>query len=131
MPIVKSIINKHNKIVLDPPTNNSKGTCNCINRKKCPLQQKWLTSNIMYKATLTSNQDNYQHKICYGITETKFKQQYANHIKSFSMRSIKATLNFQMNYGVLKTVTTVQMSYEKYFESTRRITLTPKDVPCV
>ena len=83
MPIVKSIISKHNKIVLDPPTNNSKGTCNCINRKKCPLQQKCLTSNIMYKATLTSDQDNYQHKICYGITETKFKQRYANHIKSF------------------------------------------------
>ena len=37
----------------------------------------------MYKATLTSNQDNYQHNIYYGITETKFKQRYANHIKSF------------------------------------------------
>ena len=37
----------------------------------------------MYNATLTSNQDNYQHKIYYGITKTKFKQRYANHIKSF------------------------------------------------
>ena len=37
----------------------------------------------MYKATITSNQDNYHHKIYYSITETKFKQQYANHIKSF------------------------------------------------
>ena len=37
----------------------------------------------MYKATLTSNQDNYQQKKCYGITQTKFKQKYANHIKSF------------------------------------------------
>ena len=83
MPNVKSIINKHNKTVLDPPTNNSERTCNCINREKCPLQQKCLTNNIMYKATLTSNQDNYQHKICYDITKTKFKQRYANHIKSF------------------------------------------------
>ena len=47
------------------------------------------------------------------------------------MRNIKATLNFQMNYGVLKTETTPQISYGKYFENTRRITLTPKDVPCV
>ena len=83
MPNVKSIINKHNKTVLDPPTNNSERTCNCINRETCPLQQKCLTSNIMYKATITSNQDNYHHKIYYGITETKFKQRYANHIKSF------------------------------------------------
>ena len=83
MPNVKSIINKHRKTVLDPPTNNSELTCNCINKEKCPLQAKCLTNNIMYKATLTSNQDNYQHKIYYGITETKFKQRYANQIKSF------------------------------------------------
>ena len=83
MPNVKSIINKHNKTVLDPATNNSERTCNCINKEKCPLQEKCLSNNIMYKATLTSNQDNYQHKIYYGITETKFKQRYPNHIKSF------------------------------------------------
>ena len=83
MPNVKSIINKHNKTVLDPPTNNSERTCNCINRETCPLQQKCLTSNIMYKATITSNQDNYHHKIYYGITETNYKQRHANHIKSF------------------------------------------------
>ena len=47
------------------------------------------------------------------------------------MRSTKATLNFQMNYGVLKTTTTAQMSYEKYFESTRRITLTPRCSLCL
>ena len=74
MPNVKSIINKHN---------NSERTCNCINSKKCLLQQKCLTNNIMYKATITSNQDNCHHKIYYGITETKFKQRYANHIKFF------------------------------------------------
>ena len=45
------------------------------------------------------------------------------------MRNIKVTQNFQMNYGVLKTTTTPLISYEKYFENTRRITLTPKDVP--
>ena len=83
MPNVKSVMNKHNKTVLDPPTNTSERTCNCINKEKCPHQEKCLTNNIMYKATLTSNQDNYQHKIYYGITETKFKQRYANHIKSF------------------------------------------------
>ena len=79
---VKSIINKHNKTVQDPPTNNSERTCNCIIKEKCPLQEKCLNNN-MYKATLKSNQGKYQHKIYYGITETKFKQRYANDIKSF------------------------------------------------
>ena len=54
MPNVKPIINKHNKTVLDLPTNNSKRNCNCINSEKCPLQQKCLTNNIMYNATITS-----------------------------------------------------------------------------
>ena len=56
MPNVKSIINKRNKTVLDPPTNTSERTCNCIN------------IDIIYKAILISNQDTYQHKIYYGIT---------------------------------------------------------------
>ena len=47
------------------------------------------------------------------------------------MRSIKATLNFQMNYGVLKITTTPQILYGKYFKNTRHITLTRKGAPCV
>ena len=70
MPNVKWIINKHNKTVLDLPNNNSERTWNCINSERCPLQEKCLTNSIMYKATLTSNEDNYQHKIYYGITKT-------------------------------------------------------------
>ena len=83
MPNVKSIINKHNKTVLDPPANTSEKTCSCMNKEKCVLQEKWLINNMMCKATLISNQINtYQHKISYGITETKFKQRYANQVKS-------------------------------------------------
>ena len=82
IPNVKSIINRHNKTVLDPPTSNSERTWNCINKEKCPLQEKCFTNNIMYKATL-SNQDNCQYKIYYGIPETKFKERYTNHIKPF------------------------------------------------
>ena len=42
MPNVKSIINKHDKTVLDPPTNNSKRTCNCINKEKMSSSGKVL-----------------------------------------------------------------------------------------
>ena len=95
MPNVKSITNKHNKTVLDPPTNNSERTCNCINSEKCPLQKKCLTNNIMYKATITLNQGNYHHQIYYGSTKTKFKQRYVNHIKSYrhEKHQIKAELS--------------------------------------
>ena len=44
-------------------TNTSERTCKCTKKENCLLQEKCLTNNIMYKATLTSNQDTYQHKI--------------------------------------------------------------------
>ena len=47
------------------------------------------------------------------------------------MISFRATLNFQMNFGVFKRTTTPQILYEKYFKNTRRITLTPKGAPCI
>ena len=125
MPNVKSIINKFNKTVLDPPTNNTERTCNCMNSEKC------LTNNIMYKATITSNQNNYYHKIYYGITETKFKQGYANHIKFSQHEKHQRDTELSNEYETLKTTTTAQLSYGNYFENSRRITLTPKDVPCV
>ena len=131
MPNVKSIINKHNKSVLDPPTNKSKRTCNCINKEKYPLQEKCLTNTIMYKATLTSNQDNYQHKIYYGIIETKFKQRFANHIKSLTHEKHQSNAELSNELWSIKTTTALQILYRKYFENTRRITLTPKGFPFV
>ena len=50
------------------------------------------------------------------------------------MRSIKRTLNFQMNYettSIKNNTTTLQISYGKYFKNTRCITLTQKGAPCV
>ena len=34
-------------------------TCNCLNRVNCPLEQKCLTTNIVYKAKVTSSNQNY------------------------------------------------------------------------
>ena len=48
----------HKLIFQKTRTNNRETTFNCITREKCPLQEKCLTNSILYKATLTSNQDN-------------------------------------------------------------------------
>ena len=130
MPNVKSIISKHNKTVLDPPTNTSERTCNCINEGKCPLQEKCLTNN-MYKPTLTSNQGTYQHKIFCGITEIKFKHRYANHTKSFRHEKHQSGTELSNELWSTKNNTTPQISYGKHFENTRRIILTRKGAPCV
>ena len=77
---------------------------------------KCLSSN-MYKATLTSNQDNYQHKIYYGITKTKFKGRCANHIKSLSDENHQSNTEFSNELWSIKTTVTPQISYGKYFEN--------------
>ena len=64
-------------------------TCNCINKSKCPLNNKCLSNNVLYKANITSESENYRNKIYYGISETKFKSRYANHQKSFKNRNYK------------------------------------------
>ena len=103
MPNVKSIINKHNKTVLDPPNNPSERTYNCINKELCTLQENCFTNNIIYKATLTSNLNTYQHKIHYGITEAKFKQRHANHVKSFRYEKHQSNTELSNELWSIKT----------------------------
>ena len=89
MPNMTSRINIHNKIMTKAQPSGQAGTCNCINKFKCPLNNKCLSNNVLYKAIATSKADNYRNKIYYGISETKFKSRYENHQKSFKNRRDK------------------------------------------
>ena len=52
---IKTIINSHNAKILFPKKSREQRTCNCLNKENCPLEQKCLTTNIVYKAIVTSN----------------------------------------------------------------------------
>ena len=101
-PNVKLIVNKDNKTVEDLPTNIGEKTYNCKNKDKFLLQESCLTNSIIQEATLTSNQDTYKHKIFYGITETKFKQRYTNHIKSFRHERYQSEIGFSNKLWSIK-----------------------------
>jgi len=47
---IKSIINSHNKTILNEHNYENERQCNCINKEKCPLDNKCLSSNIVYKS---------------------------------------------------------------------------------
>ena len=64
-------------------------TCNCLNKVNCPLEQKCLTTNIVYKAKVTSSNQNYQEKVYFGSCETTFKKRFSNHKKSFNLKEYK------------------------------------------
>ena len=42
--------------ILFPKKSTEQRTCNCLNKENCPLEQKCLTTNIVYKAKATSKQ---------------------------------------------------------------------------
>ena len=54
---MKSIINSHNKIILKNDEKENK-KCNCIKKEECPINNECLTTNIVYKANITSNLEN-------------------------------------------------------------------------
>ena len=65
------------------PQDISTDNCNCRNKCACPLQNKCMSKDIVYKATI--NIGNTQDTKNYiGMTSNTFKERYRNHIKSFT-----------------------------------------------
>ena len=81
---VKSIITKHNAHIIrnSQSQNTETDNCNCDNKNTCPLAKQCMTNNIIYKATVTTNNTN-DTKHYIGMTATTFKERYANHTSSF------------------------------------------------
>jgi hypothetical protein len=83
MPNMKQIITSHNKSILKKNIpQEEKPTCNCRTPANCPLGGKCLSSNIVYQATVT-REDNKSQETYIGLTETQFKTRYNNHTNSF------------------------------------------------
>ena len=102
MPNMKSRINIHNKTATKTQPSAQARTCNCINKSKCPLNNKYLSNNILYKENLTLKTENYESKIYCGISETKFKSRYSNHQKSFKNRKYKTDTELSNEIWKLK-----------------------------
>ena len=80
-PNMKLIITAHNKGLCEPER-NAPPPCNC-RRQVCPLEGKCRSNAIIYKATVTT-EDESETKEYIGSTETEFKLRYSNHKYSFN-----------------------------------------------
>ena len=54
--------------------------CNCRNTDSCPLSGNCCEKNIIYQATVRSNNSTMNY---YGLCKTNLKTQYYNHKHSF------------------------------------------------
>ena len=78
--------NKHNKKVTnaDNDTNtDNQVQCNCRNKDQCPLDNKCLTSSVIYKAQVTTNNGTKNYM---ALTEGTFKQGFSQHKATFKHR---------------------------------------------
>ena len=93
---VRTIItNRNTRIIRENQTQViSADNCNRRNKEACPLQNKCMNKDIVYKATIsTSNTNDTKHYI--GITSNTFKERYRYHIKSFTQKMFKRNRTFE------------------------------------
>ena len=76
--------------------------CNFINKADCSLSNQCQISNIVCKAKITSNLQNYHKEIYYRTSEETFKQRYGNHKKSFNHGEHRADTELSKEYWRLK-----------------------------
>ena len=78
MPNIKSIIQKHNKRIMNMhknnPVSNIKSNeinlCNCHNSNECSLDKRYQIKNFIYKATFISDKET---KYCIGSAGNTFE----------------------------------------------------------
>ena len=83
---IKNLISAHNQKVIKNSENSAEQRmCNC-NKPPCPLQGRCLTDNLVYQATVKS--ENEEHTYI-GLASTTFKLRLGNHKKAFNHEQYK------------------------------------------
>ena len=77
-----TIIQDHNKKILSEKPQTKQKLCNCRDKPNCPVQNKCQEENVIYKATVTADENTEAEYI--GSTTTTFKDRYSNHKKSLN-----------------------------------------------
>ena len=77
-----SIISSHNRRVTGSVEQHVEGGCNWRSgRASCVLQRRCLTPNVVYKCTVSAQQECKEY---IGLTSNTFKQRYYAHSNSFN-----------------------------------------------
>ena len=80
---IETIIKTHNSSIINKENNKTPDTCNCRKKEECPLPGKCTIQNVIYEATVTTENDEKRY---IGLTATPFKTRYSSHKSSFNNR---------------------------------------------
>ena len=81
-----SVIEAHNKRILQDQHTTTTAECNCRKKEICPLKGGCLTENVIYMAKVSKNKNNEQ-KNYIGLTERSFKDRLYKHRNSLRYRT--------------------------------------------
>ena len=95
----KLIISSHNKQILKPK--NKQVGWNCRTKNSFALDNKCLTSQLIYQADVTNNlDDEYMHYL--GLADKTFKERYTNHKSSFNNENSKSSAELSKSVWSLR-----------------------------
>ena len=77
---MEKLTKAHNNVINKNNNHTTHPRCNCRNKDDCPLPGKCTSQNIVYQATVTSQNEE---KIYVGLTSNTFKTRYSAHRNSF------------------------------------------------
>ena len=97
---VAIIIKRHNAKILNPQVLAANQGCNCRIKANCPLDGACLTPSVVYKATVSTEDEPPMHYI--GMTEHEFKTRYRNHKLSFNNPKYAAATTLSSHIWDLK-----------------------------
>ena len=76
--------------------------CNCRKMNECPLENKCLTKNVVYMATVESEGTEYKY---IGATGGEFKSRWRNHMLSFRRINMRHCTSLANTVHTIKEIT--------------------------
>ena len=96
---MKKIISTHNQKVIRNSENSVENRmCNCT-KNPCPLGGKCQTNNLVYQATVKSENNR---RTYIGLTSTTFKSRWANHQTAFNHQTHRNNTSLSKHIWQLK-----------------------------
>ena len=108
-----SIIKRHNRKIIGNNFKNADEGCNCRGKNKCPLENKCLSTSLVYKACVCAD-ENTEVKNYIGLTEGTFKQRFNGHQLSFRNKKYANSTELSKHVWKLKNSGKVQNTNIKW-----------------
>ena len=99
-PNFKKIISAHNAKILNEKTPDP--PCNCLDKDTCPLDGSCRAKNIVYQATLTTEENPPSVETYVGLSATEFKDRHRNHKTSLNNKSYSNSTTLSAKVWELK-----------------------------